>query len=111
MAAKDGSKNSVIASAAKQSRICVPHPEERGTRVSKDGGPAGGLALRDAREVRAPQGEGLPDCLARTDERLLPPAPGQQKHALLAEQIPHPPRHPQPQRAAVEIERFGALHL
>ena len=24
-----------------------PHPEERGTRVSKDAGPAGGLALRD----------------------------------------------------------------
>ncbi|MFK4498154.1 hypothetical protein ABIF86_002445 [Bradyrhizobium japonicum] len=28
-------------------------------RVSKDAGPAGGLALRDAREERAPQGEGL----------------------------------------------------
>ncbi|MDA9491258.1 hypothetical protein XI08_19830 [Bradyrhizobium sp. CCBAU 11361] len=40
----------VIASAAKQSRLSAPHPEERGTRVSKDEGPAGGLALRDARK-------------------------------------------------------------
>src|SRR5204862_4705097 len=39
--------------------LFIPHPEERGTRVSKDEGPAGGLALRDAREKRAPQGEGL----------------------------------------------------
>jgi hypothetical protein len=49
----------VIASEAKQSSPPIPHPEERGTRVSKDEGPAGGLALRDARRWRAPQGEGL----------------------------------------------------
>jgi hypothetical protein len=29
--------------------VPIPHPEERGTRVSKDEGPAGGLALRDGR--------------------------------------------------------------
>ena len=29
----------VIASAAKQSRLCIPHPEERGTRVSRIDGP------------------------------------------------------------------------
>src|SRR5207244_10443150 len=44
---------------AKQSSLPIPHPEERGTRVSKDEGPAGDLALRDARRWRAPQGEGL----------------------------------------------------
>src|SRR6478609_7291616 len=38
-------------------RVSVPHPEERGTRVSKDEGPVCGLALRDARRWRAPQGE------------------------------------------------------
>src|SRR5205823_2481464 len=48
-----------MTSSAKQSRLPAPHPEERGTRVSKDEGPAGGLALRDARQWRAPQGEDL----------------------------------------------------
>src|SRR3954468_10016158 len=60
----------VIASEANQSRLSAPHPEERGTRVSKDEGPAGGLALRDAREGRAPQGEGLPDCFAPRNDGL-----------------------------------------
>src|SRR5882762_5555579 len=56
-----------------------------------------GLALR------APRNDG---------GSLLPrPAPAQQKHALLAEHVPEPPWQVQPQRAAVEIERYRALHL
>ena len=57
--------------------LLAPHPEERehpsrpsvsevvanganNARVSKDEGPAGGLALRDARQWRAPQSEDRP---------------------------------------------------
>src|SRR5215207_6684814 len=42
---------------------------------------------------------------------LSSPAPAQQKHALLAEHVPDPPGQVQRHRAAVEIERHGALHL
>src|SRR6478609_11814160 len=39
------------------------------------------------------------------------PRPGEQKHALFAEQVPEPPGQIDPQRAAIEIERDRALHL
>src|SRR6267142_3484216 len=46
-------------------------------------------------------------------EETLPAllGPAQQKHALLAEHVPEPPRQVDPQRATVEIERDRALHL
>src|SRR5436305_8165571 len=35
----------------------------------------------------------------------------QQKHALLAEHVPEPPRCVEPQRPAIKVERDRALHL
>src|SRR5947209_8150938 len=35
----------------------------------------------------------------------------EEKHPLLAEHVPEPPRRIQPQRPAVEIERDRSLHL
>src|SRR6185369_11189851 len=47
-----------------------------------------------------------------TRERSTPRlAAAEQKHALLAEHVPEPPGHAEPQGPAVEIERDRALHL
>src|SRR5579862_2899159 len=45
----------------------------------------------------------------RSNDRL--PAPAEQKHRLLAEQVPEPPRHFQPHAPAPGIERHRFLHL
>src|SRR6266851_1354537 len=39
------------------------------------------------------------------------PAPAQQKHRLLAEQVPEPPRRVQPERASPGVEGKRAFHL
>src|SRR4029077_16108389 len=43
--------------------------------------------------------------------RLALPPPAEQKHRLLAEQIPEPPRHFQPHPATPGVERHRLLHL
>src|SRR5579862_9034584 len=43
----------------------------------------------------------------RSNDRL--PAPAEQKHRLLAEQVPEPPRHFQPHAAAPGVERHRLL--
>ena len=52
----------------------------------------------------------IPDMTAE-GTYLAFPAAAEQEHALLAEHVPEPPRHVDPQRPAVEIERDGAFHL
>src|SRR6202043_2855757 len=57
-------------------------------------------------------GSGPADHPGMTVEHLLRlPRPAQQENALLAEHVPEPPRQVDPQRAAVEIECYRALHL
>src|SRR5882757_8550115 len=51
------------------------------------------------------------DPLARPGMTMELLSPAQQKHALLAEHVPEPPRRVEPQGPAVEIERHRALHL